>query len=247
MKHRGAVSPLLLTVLILASGCAATQVALEHKDLSVQTQMSATIFLPPVASEKKTVWVDVKNTSDKDVDLAPLAALISARGYRIVTNPDEANYRLQVNVLYVGKADPAAIHQSLYAGWGGPLLGATAGALAGAGIGRSAAGVGIGAGVGLLVGGAGELIAGSLVKKVTYTMITDAQLSEKSDKPVAQTQTANVQQGTSTTVFQNVAEESGWRLYRTRVASTAVKVNLEFDEARPALTQGLLRSLAGIL
>jgi len=74
-----------------------------------------------------------------------------------------------------------------------------------------------------------------------------AQLSEKSDKPVAQTQTANVQQGTSTTVFQNVAEESGWRLYRTRVASTAVKVNLEFDEARPALTQGLLRSLAGIL
>jgi len=99
----------------------------------------------------------------------------------------------------------------------------------------------------VLVGGAGELIAGSLVKKVTYTMITDAQLSEKSDKPVAQTQTANVQQGTSTTVFQNVAEESGWRLYRTRVASTAVKVNLEFDEARPALTQGLLRSLAGIL
>jgi len=44
-----------------------------------------------------------------------------------------------------------------------------------------------------------------------------------------------------------VAEESGWRLYRTRVASTAVKVNLEFEEARPALTQGLLGSLAGIL
>src|SRR5207253_1349732 len=137
MKHRGAFYRLLLTVLMLASGCAATQVALQYKDLNVQTQMSATIFLPPVSAERKTVWVDVRNTSDKELDLTPLAAMVSARGYRIVTNPDEANYRLQVNVLYVGKADPAAIHQSLYAGWGGPLLGATAGVLAGAGIGRS--------------------------------------------------------------------------------------------------------------
>ena len=76
-------------------------------------------------------------------------------------------------------------------------------------------------------------------------MITDVQLSDKSATPVSQTQTANVQQGTATTVQQHVAEESGWRLYRTRVASTAVKVNLDFLEAKPPCEQGLLRSLSG--
>jgi hypothetical protein len=247
MKNGSPLRVLLLLPLTLAYGCAATQVALQYKDLDVQTKMSATIFLPPVSPDKKTLWVDVRNTSDKDLDLAPLSGLIAARGYRIVTNPDEANYRLQVNVLYVGKADPAAIEKSLYAGWGGPLAGTAAGAIAGAGIGRSPAGVGIGAGVGALVGGAAELISGSLVKKVTYTMITDVQLSEKSATPVAQTQVANVQQGTATSVNQTVAEQSGWRLYQTRVASTAVKVNLEFEEARSPLTQGLLRSLSGVL
>ena len=78
-------------------------------------------------------------------------------------------------------------------------------------------------------------------------MITDVQLSEKSLTPVSQTQTANVQQGTATTVQQHVAEESGWRPYRTRVASTAVKVNLDFLEAKPLFEQGLLRSLSGVL
>ena len=247
MQRFGRLLSLLIVSGLVLSGCAATQVALQYKDLDVQTQMSATIFLPPVPVEKKTVWIDVRNTSDKELDLTPLAAMIAARGYKIVTNPDESNYRLQVNVLYVGKADPAAIQRSLYAGWGGPLGGAAAGGLAGAGIGRDTRAIGLGVGIGALVGGAAELVAGSLVKKGTYTMITDIQVSEKSLTPVAQTQTANVQQGISTSVQQQVTEESGWRLYRTRIASTAVKVNLEFDEARPALTQGLLRSLSGTL
>ena len=148
MKRRESFFPFLLAVLLLASGCAATQVALQYKDLDVQTQMSATIFLPPVSVEKKTLWVDVRNTSDKELDLAPLTSMIAARGYKIVTNPDEANYRLQVNVLYVGKADRAAIDHALYGGWGGPLAGATAGAVAGAGIrahpGRDSIGAGVG-------------------------------------------------------------------------------------------------------
>jgi len=121
------------------------------------------------------------------------------------------------------------------------------GGLAGAAIGRDPLGAGVGMGIGGLIGGAAEVIAGALVKKVAFCMITDVQLSEKSLTPVSQTQTANVQQGTATTVQQHVAEESGWRPYRTRVASTAVKVNLDFLEAKPLFEQGLLRSLSGVL
>jgi hypothetical protein len=46
---------------------------------------------------------------------------------------------------------------------------------------------------------------------------------------------------------QEVTETSGWKRYRTRVEATATKVNLHFEEAQPALEQGLVRSLAGLL
>jgi hypothetical protein len=107
--------------------------------------------------------------------------------------------------------------------------------------------VGIGAGVGGLLGAAAETISGALVKAVTYTVITDVQLSERATGPVAQQQTATLSQGTQTQIRQEVAETSGWKRYRTRVAATATKVNLRFEEARPALEQGLVRSLAGLL
>lgn len=116
---------------LVLSGCAAAVAALKYKDLEVQTRMSETIFLEPVAPEKKSVWIEVKNTSDQDVDLAALIGLLAAKGYKIVTDPNASHYRLQVNVLYVGKASQAAIENSLHAGFGGPLAGIIAGAGAG--------------------------------------------------------------------------------------------------------------------
>jgi hypothetical protein len=63
---RLAILGLLASVLTLMGGCAATQIALEHKNLSVQTQMSATVFLDVESRLEKTVFLDVRNTSDKD-------------------------------------------------------------------------------------------------------------------------------------------------------------------------------------
>ncbi|MGI2030621.1 complement resistance protein TraT, partial [Endozoicomonas acroporae] len=57
-----------ISTVLLAStlyGCAATQVALEKKDLDVQTQMSDTIFLDPVSASKKTVFIQIRNISDR--------------------------------------------------------------------------------------------------------------------------------------------------------------------------------------
>jgi len=246
----------------LLGGCAAAQVALERKDLEVQTQMSQTIFLQPVSPDKKTVWIEIKNTSDKDLDLSPLPTMIAGRGYRLVQDPTHAYYWLQVNVRYVGSASLSAIRDSLYAGWGGTVAGAATGTMAGVAA-NSPSGVAIGGLAGGLLGGAAELVAGSLVKTVTYTAITDVQISEPAQPgsvpppPVPQTTTTTVQAPapgvvgapatTTTTVEQTVPPPPGRSAYRTRVASTATKVNLSFDEAKPAITERLLRSLAGIL
>jgi Enterobacterial TraT complement resistance protein len=74
----------------LLSGCAATTAAIEKRNLDVQTKMSATIFLDPTSEANKTVFVQIRNTSDKaDFDIAPdLTAATATKGYRVVTDPD---------------------------------------------------------------------------------------------------------------------------------------------------------------
>ena len=47
------------------SGCAATSTAVAKRNLDVQTKMSDTIFLDPVTPDERTVYVDVRNTSDQ--------------------------------------------------------------------------------------------------------------------------------------------------------------------------------------
>ncbi|MDH5297132.1 MAG: complement resistance protein TraT, partial [Nitrospirota bacterium] len=100
-------------------GCSATQVALEKKDLKVQTKMSQSIFLDLDNQIEKSAFLEIKNTSDKDIDFdTPVRQAIEARGYKIVDNAKEAAYIYQVNILYVGEADPAALRTAVHAGYG---------------------------------------------------------------------------------------------------------------------------------
>lgn len=78
-----------------------------------------------------------------------------------------------------GKADPSALRESLYGGYGGALAGAMGGAAVG-GVTHGLGGMAIGMGIGGLVCGVGELVAGSLVKDVTFTIVTDLMIPEKS-------------------------------------------------------------------
>ncbi|MDQ7011990.1 MAG: complement resistance protein TraT [Mariprofundaceae bacterium] len=232
--------------MLLLGGCAATQTMISKRNLDVQTKMSATVFLDPVAPELQTVYVQVRNTSDRELDLdRAITSMISSRGYRIVHNPNEAHYMLQIAVLQVGKMDPSAARAALAGGYGGALDGAAAGVLAAAATNNtSASGY---AGFGLLGAVAGT-VANAAVKDVTYTMITDLQISERAPEGVNVQQQTNTDmaQGTATRITQHSASVSQWKRYRTRIVSTANKVNLDFEEARPELEHGLIRSIAGI-
>jgi len=119
--------PLLIFLFLGLSGCAAVQTAISKSDLDVQNKMTDTIFLDPVSQSKKTVYVQVKNSSDKpDLDLAsPISSDIQAKGYTVVSDVEQAHYLLQANVLQVGKIDPSAA-QTAYAGGYGSVVGTTA-------------------------------------------------------------------------------------------------------------------------
>lgn len=236
----------LSAVAVGLSGCAAAQLALTHKNLDVQTKMSNTIFVPPVSPSKQTVYVQFKNTSDQNLDVPALTQELDTRmesqGYRVVPY-SKAHYLLQINVLSIGKMSPSAAQSALGGGYGGALGSAMAGAAAGGLIGQSY----VGAGVGGLVAGVGGLVADSLVKNVTYAMVTDVQVGVRSRHAVQQNTSADLQQGTSTTTTQNTSKIGHWVDYRTRIVSTANKVNLSFKTALPALQGQLVHSLGGIL
>ncbi len=224
-------------------GCTATQVALEHNNLNVQTQMSATVFLDLEKRAEKTVFVEVKNTSDHQLALEPLIRTrLQEAGYRIESDPQAAFYILQVNVLQVGKASPSALTAAMKSGCGGPLAGAVAGAAVARSMNTSHSDL-KGAAIGMAV----EMIVGSLVKNVTYSIITDIRITERTDAPVTQKLESKLQKGTGTEIAQSGESVINWKKYQTRVVSTANRVNLKFEQALPALEQQLARSIAGIM
>lgn len=235
---------LLVGAVVVLTGCAATQTALEHGSLQVSTKQSETIFLDPVSSAQKTVYVSVKNTSDEEIDISPqLKTALSSHGYKVINNPNSAHYLLQANVLKVGKMSVAASQSALGGGYGSAIAGAVAGTAAGS-FTHSSTGMIAGG----LAGGVIGLAADSLVKDVNYTMITDVQISERVGKGVKVNEQfqSHLKNGSSTVTSQTSSRDSQYQRYRTRVVSNADKVNLKFSDARVSLEQGLVKVISGI-
>jgi len=208
--------------------------------------MSDSIFLEPMPPTSRTVFVEVKNTSDRDdfnIEQGVKAA-IQARGYRLGENPNSAQYMLQANVLQAGKSEVTAAEDAFSSGFGGALFGAAVGA-AGTRAATKDTGSIIGGG---LIGAAVESAAGAFVQDVTYSAITDIQVSERAlnGEIVTETFEQNLGQGAGGQRVVSASSTSNWKRYRTRVMSVANKVNLDFEDAAPELIAGLTRSIAGV-
>ncbi|MCF8034240.1 MAG: complement resistance protein TraT [Desulfarculaceae bacterium] len=232
-----------LATLALLSGCAATYTGIRYADLKVENKMSASIFLDPVAPAQRTVFVQVRNTSDMAFNLqSDIVGALTAKGFKVVDDPNQAHFWLQANVLSVGLTDESALEKAKVAGFGGPIAGGAIGAV----LGGSQAGAG--AAIGAVAGGAAELISGAMVKVNTYAVVTDLQLSERSAAPTSQRFDSSLKQGTGQTrISQQSASTSSMKKYQTRIISTARKTNLEWPEAYPALRQGIAQAIAGVM
>jgi hypothetical protein len=239
------------TMLIISSifiglfiiGCGAAGTAIEKRNLEVQTKMSTSIFLEPVSPDKRIVYVRVRNTTDKDIDVErQIKNSFEDNGFRITNNPDEAYFMIQANVLQIGKTDATDNDSALKSGFGGGILGA--------GISMATGGSGKNIGLGAAIGAVAGVIADTMIKDIYYSMVTDVEIRQRPsiDEKISQNERNYSNQGTSGSVNQYVStNDPQWKIYRTRVISTANQVNLEFEEAQPALTKGLARSLSGLL
>ena len=232
-----------LSIGLYMSGCGAASTAIEKRNLEVQTKMSDSVFLEPVSPDKQIVYVRVRNTTDKDIEVEQqIKDAFTARGFKVVNNPDEAYFMIQANVLQIGRSDETGSDSALQSGFGGGLLGAGVSAVTGG----SGNNIGIGAAVGAIVG----LVADTMVKDIYYTMVADVEIRQRPalDEKISQNEENYSEQGTTSTISQNVNTNNvQWKIYRTRVVSTANQVNLEFEEAQAELSKGLVRSLSGLL
>ncbi|HEY3591474.1 MAG TPA: complement resistance protein TraT, partial [Buttiauxella sp.] len=74
------------------TGCGAMSTAVKKRNLEVKTEMSQTVWLEP--SSEKTVYIQVRNTSDKDMSglESKITHDLTSKGYTVSHSPDSAYY-----------------------------------------------------------------------------------------------------------------------------------------------------------
>ena len=84
---------LLLTFTFAFVSCSTMHTVVSKRNLDVQTKMSDTIWLEPAAANERTVFVQVKNTSGKNLNIEQkVINVLTSKGYIIVNDPSQAKY-----------------------------------------------------------------------------------------------------------------------------------------------------------
>ena len=218
--------------------CSTMHTVISKRNLDVQTKMSDTIWLEPAAANEKTVFIQIRNTSGKNLNIEQkITNILASKGYRIVNDPSEAKYWLQANILKVDKVNLDSDN-----GFSDAVLGAGIGGVLGA---QRSGGAYTALGWGL-AGAAIGTLADALVSDTAYAMVTDILITEKTGRNV-QTSTRNsVKQGNSGSISSSSTGSSNMEKYSTKVLSTANQVNLNFNSAVPILEDELGKVIGGI-
>jgi len=246
---------LLASSLLLLSGCATSQ-------LQTSAKMTQSVFVNPVAKEKRTIFVSMKNASGTDIMLEPrVVQTLINKGYTVIDDPEKASYVLMANVLYCNKKSENNVAS-------GALMGGAAGAIANSGSsGKGIAAAGLaGAVVGGLIGKATEdsifqmqvdiVIREKAKGKVNaYTGTTSGQASVRDGQksgtmnsfggPIRDAD-ASGKLNSNTYASSSQSYESDFIEHRTMMFAEATKMDLTLDEAIPVLEQKIANQIAGI-
>lgn len=225
------------------TSCATASTYANHKDLSITSKMSSSVFLDPAPKAKKVIFIDVKNTTTQDISLLKKTINndLQASGWTITDDPAKAYYMLQANVLQAGVAEnhEAAdnmINQGFSSLAGGAALGTGVGLISGNAV--------TGGIVGLGVAGA-DYIGQQVLKDKTYSIITDVQVGQKIDGQINEQTNASLANGSSGTT-QSYSDTTNWKKTRVRVGTIADQINLKIETAMPKVEIGLAKEISGI-
>jgi len=124
MGAKAAIRVLTAAAMALLTGCAASQTMLAKKDLIVQAKTSTAVFVEPVAKAKRSIYLEVKSGVEafdrrafKEFVAEQFAA--SDNGYRVVDDPDAAQFLMVAYVLDLEETNPTAAEKALEQGYKG--------------------------------------------------------------------------------------------------------------------------------
>lgn len=238
-----------VAVMTLLGGCAASQVALSKKDLDVQARTSTAIFVDQVSREKRTVYLDIKS-GVMEFDRRKFKQFVinqftqfNDNGYKIIDDPDAAQFQMVVYVLNLEKASPTAAEAALHKGYMGGAV-ATGAIIGGMSNNNNPL---MGAAAGGLLMGVGGFMADNLVKDVTYMLVSDVQIKEKAAQGVIGKKDSKVDTkiSDSGSSQQTFSEAINKKEYRTRIVTTANQVNLKLEEAEELMFKKTAYAMAG--
>jgi len=237
----------LTAVAVALAGCAATTTMIAKKDLDVQSRTSTAIFVDPVPKDRRTIYLDIKS-GVMEFDRRRFKQFVveqfttaNDNGYKIIDNPDEAQFLMVVYVLNLEKASPTAAQAALGQGYQGGAI------AAGAAVGGAATRTWTGAAAGGAIGGIAEMVSGAAVKDVTYMLVSDVQIQEKAAKGVLVRKDTRVDTKVSDagTSRQTSSEVTNRKEYRTRIVTTANQANLELPAAEELMFKKTAYAMSG--
>jgi hypothetical protein len=222
--------------------------------------------LEPLAAEDKKVYVSYQNISDADIDLTELLRdAATEQGWTLVSDPQEATYRLRARTRFFGEVEPET---------GGADVARTMGWISGAAVGT---GTGVlvaeatdnwvaGAGAGVAAGGLAGVGVANASKVREWAMITDFVLEERTDTPVefellsdsdtAGTSTAGVgssrmgEGGASSqrsSSSATITKTSNYFPHGVRLSAWANQMNMKEGEAMPKIRERVERVVKQML
>ncbi|HIP12275.1 MAG TPA: hypothetical protein EYG73_06105 [Arcobacter sp.] len=226
-------------IALLFQACAA-QTLIEKRNLEVSTKMSDSIFLDPVSPDEKIIYIKVRNTTDKEIDIqTKLVDSFKNNGFIITNDPKEANFMVQANLLQIGKSTSRNVKSALNSAFGGAMIGVGVASVSNSNVSG-----------GGLIGAAIGFAAETMIKDIYITMITDVEIRQRAleNETISEHSKLISKQGTSGKDEQIIRTKNvQWKKYRTRVVSVANQVNLNFKEAQPELVKALVKSISGII
>lgn len=230
----------ILFLLLLSTGCS--------NIIRSGLMNSNTIFLDP--NTNRTVYTQLRNASEnQQVTLNELNAKLTAKGYQLVKDPEQANYWIQAKVIYCHKAAESVTPESVAkAGAGAGISSggstmASAGDMSGGGMGAGMMGMGggmpdINAMMRQAMAGGGGFPGMQMQQApkedgVTYLCVTDVQIT---DRKLGKTIGAPV----------GGQNASSPKVQQMRMVGHVRQKDLDIPEATPIIQEKVSTGIAGL-
>tara|TARA_Y100001960_G_C14646749_1_gene813756 strand:- start:213 stop:932 length:720 start_codon:yes stop_codon:yes gene_type:complete len=232
---------LALTAMMTLASCTTGQMKAEYGELRVNSKMSQTIFLEPVAPKDQIIYVKVRSTAGNKTFRLQSAIVEEMRaiGYTITNDPTKANFVLQANIRNYQSQVQAAD------GAGESIVGAVLGGVLGSAIGGGK-GQEIATTLGAVAGGAAAQKYANSTVLVEYVAEVDLEISQKALNDINYRTSQNVRSGEGSTTSANFSRQSQWEKYRTKLYVSAKKINLTEAEATPQVVNEITASISNL-